>query len=206
MRETSSQADAKSPPGPCPPDPASGFHTSEEKNPVSLSQQNITVLSQAEQLLSTLDPDQYGPPGDGSSGIGAHLRHCLDAYRCFLGGWRDGRVDYDARERDPRLENEVAAGRDAVAAVKASLAEVPADAADAEVRVRHDAAAYDDPESWSRSTVAREMQFLLSHTIHHYALIAFTLRSRGIDVDPAFGVAPSTLEHRERSARAVCAQ
>jgi hypothetical protein len=50
---------------------------------------------------------------------------------------------------------------------------------------------------WSRSTAARELQFLVSHTVHHYALIAFILRANGIDPGADFGVAPSTLAHRK---------
>jgi hypothetical protein len=42
------------------------------------------------------------------------------------------------------------------------------------------------------------LQFLLSHTIHHYALIASLLERRGVRVRDelsGFGVAASTLEH-----------
>ena len=48
---------------------------------------------------------------------------------------------------------------------------------------------------WARSTVERELQVLLSHTVHHYALIAVALRLHGLEVDPEFGVAPSTLRY-----------
>ena len=44
----------------------------------------------------------------------------------------------------------------------------------------------------------RELQFLVSHTIHHYALIGVLLAAEGFDVSlefPEFGVAPSTLTH-----------
>jgi hypothetical protein len=37
---------------------------------------------------------------------------------------------------------------------------------------------------------------LCSHAVHHFALIAMILRAHGIDVDPKFGVAPSTLRDR----------
>jgi hypothetical protein len=54
------------------------------------------------------------------------------------------------------------------------------------------------------SSVGRELQVLSSHTIHHFALIAFTLRVLGIEVDRNFGMAPSTLRY-EQNAKADAA-
>lgn len=51
---------------------------------------------------------------------------------------------------------------------------------------------------WVLSTLERELQFLASHTVHHYALIALTLRAQGVTVGTDFGMAPSTLRHSER--------
>ena len=67
----------------------------------------------------------------------------------------------------------------------------------------------DIPEDeWSGSTVRRELQFLLSHSIHHYALIATICHANGFPVPEGFGVAPSTLRYRrqqdERAPTAAC--
>jgi hypothetical protein len=62
--------------------------------------------------------------------------------------------------------------------------------ADAPVRVR-----MEDGEIWMGSTIARELQVVASHTTHHYALIAITARSLGVEPDEAFGVARSTLRY-----------
>ncbi len=56
----------------------------------------------------------------------------------------------------------------------------------------------------SSSSLRRELHFLLSHTVHHYALIAMILARHGVEVEPDFGVAPSTLRHwarQEQSAK-----
>jgi hypothetical protein len=45
------------------------------------------------------------------------------------------------------------------------------------------------------SSISRELQVLSSHTIHHFALIAITLRMHGVEMDPDFGMAPSTLRY-----------
>jgi hypothetical protein len=56
-------------------------------------------------------------------------------------------------------------------------------------------------QSWCSSSVVRELEFLQSHTVHHYSLIAILLRLQGIEPEEDFGVAPSTLEYwREQAA------
>lgn len=49
----------------------------------------------------------------------------------------------------------------------------------------------------------RELQFLLSHTVHHFALIATLLERFEIGVPEDFGIAPSTLKYWQ--AQAQCA-
>jgi hypothetical protein len=57
-----------------------------------------------------------------------------------------------------------------------------------------------DSVVWSYSSIGRELQFLLSHTIHHYALIALALRLQGYEPSAEFGVAPSTLQYWRKAA------
>jgi hypothetical protein len=58
--------------------------------------------------------------------------------------------------------------------------------------------------TWSQSSVTRELQALLSHTVHHYALIALMLQLNGFEVPEELGVAPSTLRRWRETAS--CAQ
>ena len=54
----------------------------------------------------------------------------------------------------------------------------------------------DGVPDWRPSSVGRELQFLVSHTVHHYALIRLLLEDHGIYAGEEFGVAPSTLAHQ----------
>ena len=47
----------------------------------------------------------------------------------------------------------------------------------------------------TQSSINRELQYLVAHTVHHYALIGFILRLQGIVPPEDFGIAPSTLQH-----------
>ena len=54
------------------------------------------------------------------------------------------------------------------------------------------------------TSVLRELEFLLSHTIHHYALVAVMARLQGHEPLATFGIAPSTLKYQH--AQALCAR
>jgi uncharacterized damage-inducible protein DinB len=163
--------------------------------------ENVLYLEQGVALLERLDDTRFTASPDGlfRGGVGAQFRHCLDFYACFLDGLEAGRVDYSKRKRDLEVETSRGCAIDTVRTLTRRLLELEARDAERPVAVRSE-----DPSTsrgtldWCGSTVGRELQFLVSHTIHHYALIAAVLRLTGEDVRrdfPEFGVAPSTLEH-----------
>ena len=67
---------------------------------------NTRWLLQAGALLEKISDDAYAgmPAGVEPHRVGAHLRHILEFYDCFLCGMRTGYIDYDARRRDPVIE------------------------------------------------------------------------------------------------------
>ncbi len=155
---------------------------------------NRHCLHQALGLLDRLGDAQYASPRGAWSPVGAQLRHVIEHYQCFLEGLPEGRVDYDARRRDSALERSRHHARAAVIELDQALAGlvVPLERS-LEVQMRCSA---DDPvASWSRSSVGRELQFLVSHSVHHFALIKLLIVGDGIELPEEFGLAPSTLAH-----------
>src|SRR5205085_816658 len=65
--------------------------------PLSAIDQNLALLAQGLALCRRIAVGDYAPqPGDGpGASIGPQLRHCIEAYRSFLDGLPEGRVDYD---------------------------------------------------------------------------------------------------------------
>lgn len=156
---------------------------------------NVTVLRQGVELLGHLDDALF------RASIGPQLRHCLDFYGSFLRGLAARRIDYDTRERDPLVESSRRIARERYEQVIAALQEIGPDQSAAALQVRSEADTLPPGEpAWSPSSVRRELQFLLSHTVHHHALLKELLRARGRRVAGDFGIAPSTLEHRGRLA------
>jgi len=155
------------------------------------------ALEQAVELCATLDEESFALPiAPVTSSIGAHLRHALDFVQAFLRGFESGRVDYDARVRDERLERDPARALEVLRSLVTRLDALPAGSHGRALAIRHEAPPGTPlDEGWHRSSVARELDFLASHTVHHYALVALALRLRGIEPHPEFGVAPSTIAH-----------
>lgn len=159
---------------------------------------NIQLLEQAIELIERLDEQAYttAQPQLSLSGAGSHFRHCIDFYHSLLAGVGAGRINYDTRERDELLETNRAT---AISKVRAlinglkGLKTLPVGDDQRALQVTLENSTRSDAPVWSWSSLVRELQSLLSHTTHHYALIAIALRLQGVEPGREFGVAPSTL-------------
>jgi len=163
-------------------------------------EQGLTLIEKIDERLYT---ETCGLPI--KSGVGGHIRHCLDFFQSFLAGVATGRIDYEQRERDTLVERDRAFAATKLRIVISELRALQW-GGDARVLVHLEGEtdASTGAPSWCSSTVARELQSLLSHTIHHYALVALTLRLQGFEPCEEFGVAPSTLKHWRREEEAAC--
>ena len=171
---------------------------------LTLRDQNIELIHQGLRLLREIPDAAYTARADVGShapAVGPHLRHCLDFYVCFLDGLELRVVDYGSRSRNVELERDRQVAIEALEVVTERLAEVEPSIFGEPLQLRREPAEDGDDQQWLGSTVGRELQFLASHTIHHYALIALSLRLAGHAVPDDFGVAPSTLEHWRREGR-----
>lgn len=165
--------------------------------PHPLALANIACLEQGIALLDGLTDAQYAEASPLGGRIGGHLRHCLDHYGLLLDACGGPRVDYDARGRDPRVETDRSAAIGLAERLVERLSALDPHSVDEEILVRTDCGdGRRELAVWTASSVARELQFMVSHTTHHFALVALILRQRGLEPGPDFGVAPSTLLHR----------
>jgi uncharacterized damage-inducible protein DinB len=157
---------------------------------------NLLVLQQGLDLLDRLSDADYRDSGIDRSAVGAQYRHILDHYRCLLEGLDDGQIDYDRRRRDPELEANRSAAARATDEVLDRLRLLARTAPDLPLQVRQSAGAGegDHPQG---SSLGRELLFLVSHTVHHFAIIKLLLAERGVECHPDLGVAPSTLALRQ---------
>ncbi len=170
--------------------------------PHTIAAHNIFYLEQGLDLLATLDDEDYArtfPPAF-ECGIGTHIRHIADHYGCFLSGLATGRIDYDQRQRNARIEAQRHAGAEALRSTIARLHGIGVGSAPVGLVVHMECGGEEAAEKvWGETSLTRELQFLLSHTVHHYALVAVILRLEGRNPPDGFGVSPSTLRNWRES-------
>lgn len=154
-------------------------------------------------LLVSRDDFVRGEPDLGLSSIGAHVRHVGDAVECLLTGMGNGRIDFDARTRDERLERDPALAVARLRDLALRVRRLDHECCPESVLVSHDAPS-DTAIPVAASTPERELIFLASHCVHHWALVGVLMRKCGISPPSQFGVAVSTLRFREGGE--VCAR
>jgi len=167
---------------------------------------NILLLDQGGALISALDERHYREPVAAcfGSSVGGHTRHVVEHYDGFFAGLGASEIDYEARPRDLSVELDRAVALARLQRAVDRLEKLGEDS-DRPVRVRAETAPAESAFPWAHSSLLRELELLLSHTVHHYALIAITCRLVGFEPPPDFGVAPSTLRHRQ-TLGAACAR
>ena len=165
-------------------------------------------LRELRTLIAGLTPAQYGArAGEIFAGgtIGGHVRHCLDHARALYEPGGNGVVDYDHRVRGTSIEADPAAA-DAELGRLIGLIEAGSDLDPDRPLCVSVMSGRDGQSVTLRSSLAREMAFVLSHTIHHNATIRSIALSLGRAVPDSFGYAPSTLAHRDAAGSAGCAR
>jgi hypothetical protein len=163
---------------------------------------NVALLRQGARLIAFLPKGAYAAPSRiaPGGGIGRHFRHVIDVYSCFLAGAPSGCVDYTRRERSPGIETDSQEALRAAERIVSRLVAPPTKRWKGSFRVRPEEGGSHD---WIPSSIARELEFLRTHTVHHFALVAILMRSAGLEPGDAFGVAPSTLRLVKSSLQAA---
>ncbi len=150
----------------------------------------VDEIARGCETIARLSDDEYRSVINGSS-VGAQFRHNLDFVSNLIKGIESGRIDHSDRERDPFVEvdREYAISRFRKLAVM--LNDLDGRVLGRSVLVRSEL----DASYWLPSSVAREVEFTHSHTVHHHALISGKLVSLGVQPIDDLGVAPSTLKY-----------
>ena len=126
-----------------------------------------------------------------SGSIGEHVRHCLDHVSALLTADPSTPLSYDRRNRGTAVETDPAEALRQIQHLKGALNMWSTRSLDEPIRVTSMLSSSGDAVTgWS--TLARELAFVVSHTIHHHAIIGVLLAVHGHPVPERFGHSPST--------------
>jgi hypothetical protein len=168
--------------------------STEEPRPTSPVAALERALEELAGVVAALDPEAYRarllPAASGS--IGEHVRHCLDHVSALVSANPSFCLSYDRRDRGTPVETDPAEALRCIQLLRIKVA------------VGRWSTRLDDPICVmsvvarggvmvpGMSTLARELAFVLNHTIHHQATIGILASLYGSDVPDGFGYAPST--------------
>jgi hypothetical protein len=161
----------------------------------SILQFNRQLLEQA---LALVAAHEHPAAPAFSNYAGAHLRHVIEHYDALLFAPRDCLVDYDARLRERELEHSPALARARLLRLAQRLMHWPAVSLAAPVRVVSRCGPAGEFEVTTASSVGRELIYLASHAVHHFALLQVYCLQHGISMGANFGKAPATVEFESR--------
>jgi uncharacterized damage-inducible protein DinB len=150
-------------------------------------------LDELMRLVMTLPTDVYRARTANTSGaIGEHVRHVLDHLSALTRASPTAVLSYDHRTRGTSVESDPSAAVREMLQLGFALERWTDRSLDEPIAV----AAVLDADGGSVtgwSTLARELAFVMNHTIHHQAIIALLLEFQGhAPLDDRFGYAPST--------------
>jgi uncharacterized damage-inducible protein DinB len=153
----------------------------------------IRLLDEVAGMLMQVRPSVYtARPFLGISGsIGEHVRHVLDHVAPLATAGPHDILTYDERVRGTSVEADSAAALATIVRIKAVLTTADSPNLDQPITVTAILSRGREPVAM-RSTLRRELAFVISHTVHHQALIAMLLAAAGHAAPETFGLAPST--------------
>ncbi len=171
---------------------------SSERTSDDVVQAALAILDQGEDLLRQLTPDAYTyrlAAVFGAS-IGGHYRHCLDHFVSWIRSLEGEELNYDRRDRDPRIETDPSEASRATCEVRSRLGRLSSSDLQRRVRTRCQVSYGSGNAPVTESTLERELVYVIAHAIHHYALISVMAKLQDLALPSTFGVAPSTVRHQ----------
>ena len=129
-----------------------------------------------------------------NASISQHTRHILEFYICLFNGLETGVVNYDNRERDPRIENDKQFTLGLIKQLKEKINSIENNY-DLLLNVK-----YGDTSEANiqlNTNFFRELVYNIEHTIHHLAIIKQSIIEYFgyIALPDHFGIASSTIRY-----------
>lgn len=155
------------------------------------------ILKQLTDLLNQIQDEDFVRPVTtlSDSTIGQHLRHTLEFFLCLEQGYDNGVINYDKRSRDKLIETDRLAALSAIERIILFVECIQEKALQLEV-------GYDvtsDTFIAVDTTALRELVYNIEHAVHHMAIMKIGVREIAsyIALSPDFGIAASTIRHKE---------
>ena len=156
--------------------------------PSQLLETATDVLLQGLHLLFQLDDRVYTrvAPAPYGASIGSHFRGVLEPLQCLVTGFRPGEIDYDAPERNARVEREVVYASVTCCDLLRAFKRFTQDTLAKSCVVMCSGAAEHHRPSRAESTIGRELEYCIGRALHHFDVIRLICEAMRVRVPEEF--------------------
>ena len=167
---------------------------------MNLKQLNKIRLEEIKSLIEEIPSGLYVEPLEVLNGstIGQHFRHIIEFYLCLMQSKDKGLVCYDERKRDLRIEEDRQFSMDRCDDFIDFIQTVEGDSP---LFLLADLSAGDGVQSKLRTSLERELAYVMDHGVHHLAIIKIALAEMHLNIGADIGVAAATLRYRKQCAQ-----
>jgi hypothetical protein len=155
----------------------------------------LAATQQLHVVLTTLQTRDNGAALYVETGVGRHIRHASDHLQALLDSSQTHSIDYNFRTRDSDTEKSIESALALLARQRVQLTAMSAFDLHSGVKVISEISFSATLNGAFQSSLAREMLYLINHTIHHAAYIKLVLKNKGVTLPDEIGLAPCTLSH-----------
>jgi uncharacterized SAM-dependent methyltransferase len=153
------------------------------------------VLNQLKTLLVQLTDEDLATQllvFNGSS-LGKHSRHVVEFFQCLMKSTTEGVVNYDARTRDLRLEEDVKYSIKVLDKITECLTKNSFD----NINISLVSEFGNEQRIAVLTNFNRELIYLIEHSVHHFALMRIGVQENfpHVYLSNDFGVVDSTIKH-----------
>jgi len=162
---------------------------------MNLKTASKNVLNQLlDVLLQIQQKDYHFRASSLEASIGQHVRHILEFYICLIDGVPSGKINYDRRNRDKRIETDKHFAIDLIGEIKS---EIEQQDGGFELILELQYGDISDHHLSLKTNYERELAYNIEHTIHHLAIMkqAFLEICPYIKLPDNFGIASSTVRY-----------
>ena len=155
-----------------------------------------------EQLLYVIDllPDEVYVAQDTprDSSIGCHFRHVIEFMQMLGDQAADGYGDYELRNRVKSFERDRSVARTRVKENGRRLQEILIDHGLDYPLIQSQTPFVGAGKVQLKTSLGRELMYVIDHAIHHLALVRILSRRRGVELPTNIGLAAATQENMKK--------
>jgi hypothetical protein len=159
-----------------------------------LKREAIKQLKSVQLILNQIQDEDYilPLPTLKNATIGKHVRHIVEFYKAVLFSSINETVNYDERERNTLLEENVKYTNDFIAELIDVLGHIELNRRILLI------SEYQNEQVEMESSLFREITYNIEHTVHHLAIIgiAIPIHLNYINLSENFGYAESTVKYQ----------